>query len=169
MNTAYMQQLLAAADRYQDAIERLLEEYSVTPASNGYIDLIVGRESAGELIRKLARLPVAIEGLSWWCHVTPESRVQFGCPHGYGGPANPFGPGHFSETSLLLRVAEHGIDFDNPSLDPHLLAHECSRIACDYIEHDLIAEKLYSPCLLPGLWLHVPDSWRRRAYFARSS
>jgi hypothetical protein len=171
MNTLYMQQLLSARDQYQDAIERLLEEYSVTPVGNGYMDLVVARGKASELIQKLARLPVAVEGMSWWCHVTPESRARLGCPHGYGGPANPFGPGHFSETNLidLFKVAERGVDLDATSFEPRLLASECGRIACNYIERELPAEKLYSPCLQPGLWLLVPDGWRRRRYFVRGS
>lgn len=95
--TPYMQQLLANDQVYQDEIEHLLEVYRVQPVGNGYIDLILPCDRAILLIEELAKLPVAVTNLTWWCCCTPESKVQFGCHHGMGGPMNEFGEGWFSE------------------------------------------------------------------------
>jgi hypothetical protein len=39
--TPYMQQLLAAPDQIQDAIEQALHDYQIVPVGTGYFDLIV--------------------------------------------------------------------------------------------------------------------------------
>jgi hypothetical protein len=169
MSPPYMNQLLADPAQYQAAIEALLEEYKVQPVGNGYIDLIIARSRVGELARELARLPVVVNTLSWWCHCTVESTKRLGCPHGYGGPENRFGEGWFSECIHYpwFDVTEHGIELHEISVEPDVLAEACSRIVCDYIDHRLVSERFYSECLHPGLWLHVPDYWVRQRYFSQ--
>jgi hypothetical protein len=79
-------------------------------------------------MKELAQLPVAVDSLTWSCLCTPESRATLGCPHVYGGPANLFGDGWFSECVQYsdITVADRGIDLDDNSLEPSRLADECS-------------------------------------------
>src|SRR4026207_185373 len=95
--STYIQNLQNNPDRFQSAIETLLEKYQVQPVGNGYIDLILKKENSLNLIRELTNLPVAVCSLSWWCHFTLETESQLGCPHGYGGPQDKYGEGMFSE------------------------------------------------------------------------
>jgi hypothetical protein len=110
--TPYMQQFLANDQACQNAIEHLLEVYRVQPVGNGYIDLILSCDRAILLIEELAKLPVAVTNLTWWCSCTTESKVQFGCPHGMGGPLNRFGEGWFSECVHFpfFEVENYGIN-----------------------------------------------------------
>ncbi len=133
---------------------------------DGYIDLILPRLRAVALIRELAQLPIAVQRVTWWCHCTTESKAALGCPHGMGGPVNRFGEGWFSECVSYpdFAVEEDGVSLEDASTGARLLAEECSGVVCDYFERDLLLETFYTECLHPGLWLHVPESWRRRWY-----
>ena len=115
------------------------------------------------------RLPVAVESLSWWCWCTPESQANLGCPHGMGGPTNLFGEGWFSECVQypIISVSDRVIDLNAHSSEPNQLANECSQLLCHYIENELPLESFYSECLHPGLWLYVPETWRRKTYLVR--
>jgi len=46
------------------------------PVGNGYIDLIVTRGRAVQLIDELAQLPIIVSDLSWWCLCTVESQAK---------------------------------------------------------------------------------------------
>lgn len=166
MIQTYLQHLQAEHERYQTAIEGLLERYEVQPVGNGYIDLIVARSRASRLIEELAQLPVIVTALSWWCLVTAESQAKWGCTHGCGGPLNKFGEGRFSECNHYpdFEIVNHGIALDDKSIATEHIAQKCSKILSDYIEHRLLQESFFSECLQPGLWLYVPDDWRRQRY-----
>lgn len=97
-----------------------------------------------------------------WCDCTPENQKRFGCPHGYGGPAHARG-GYFSEM-----CEEDPFEISDPDLDPHTsmlepyeVVRRCNAIVLEYCSAGMEARPEYSPCLCPGLWLAVPDDWRR--------
>ena len=167
IKTPYLQNLHNNQEQLQNLIEDLLEKYNVQPVGNGYIDLILDCESSIQLIDELAKIAVAIERLTWWCHTTPESASKYGCPHGMGGPPNGFGEGHFSECSDYPEfvVAEHQSPNDEYSLEPRLYAERCSEVVTYYIKNVLPTESFYSPCLNPGLWFNVPYDWKRKYYW----
>ncbi len=169
MVTPYMQQLLENDMQHQTAIEQLLLKYKVQPVGVGYIDLILPKGDALALIKELAQLPVAVESLSWWCLCTQQSKATLGCPHGMGGPPNLFGEGWFSECVQypIISVSDQGVDLDSISVEPGQLANECGQVLCNYIENVLPVEGFYSECLHPGLWLYVPQTWKRRNYFVK--
>lgn len=164
--TPYMQALQSAGESLQAAIERLMEKYQAQPVGNGYIDLIINGSDAPKLITELATLPVAVVHLTWWCLCTPDSKLQLGCPHGMGGPTNRSGPGWFSECVHYpdFIVDEHGVLLDDLTPSPAALTQQCAQLVINYLQHTLPNEPFYSPCLYPGLWLHVPEHWQRKYY-----
>lgn len=165
LKTPYMESLLKDSDRFQIGVERLLEKYNVQPVGSGYIDLIVDCSNALKLIEELASLPVAVQELSWWCLCTPESKLRLGCPHGLGGPENRFGPGWFSECVQYpdFVVAEHEVEY--PSTEVHKSVNDIGQLMSNYVQTVLPNESFYSQCLHPGLWLLVPDDWKRKHYW----
>ena len=161
-----LQEMLVKADFFQAAIERLLEKYQIQPIGNGYIDLILDQEKAIQLIGELTGLPVAVERVTWWCHTTPETRLKYGCPHGYGGPQSKFGEGMYSECTQYpdYIVEEHLNLPDEFSVQPKNFSQEINNQVINYLKNDLPFEKFYSPCLCVGLWLLVPTAWKRKFY-----
>jgi hypothetical protein len=162
--TPYMQKLLNDFSDVQLAIDGLLRKYKVVPAGNGYLDLILNPREALALVDELARLPVAVRGMSWWCLCTPESKLKLGCPHGYGGPVNTFDAGWFSECGHYpdFLVDEHGLQLDEFFADPNVFVNQAQKLISGYIQDTLPIEPFFSPCLHPGLWLYVPDDWERK-------
>lgn len=164
--TPYLRRLTAERERIQPALESLLESYRVQPVGSGFIDLILPLDAAVRLIGELEAMGIAIERVTWWCHCTPESRLALGCHHGMGGPRARFDEGWFSEEAAPdLDLLDHGVDFDDPEVEPAALVRRCGALARTYIERDLPVSPVYLPCLYAGLWLHVPDDWTRERYF----
>jgi hypothetical protein len=161
-----MKQLETNQVYFQRSIEEILKRYKAQPAAGGYIDLILTRFNAVKAIQALAELPVAVVDLSWWCHVTPENKGKYGCPHGYGGPINRFGIGRFSECDHypIFSVENHGVNIEKEMIDETRFALKCSELTCDYLENQLPKEDFFSECLWFGLWLCVPDDWERLSY-----
>jgi hypothetical protein len=123
-------------------------------------------EHALELIDKLTKLPAAVESLSWWCHTTPESTLKLGCPHGYGGLPNRYGEGSYSECVQYpdFDVLE-SLDLKNMhSMTPEIFAETCNQQVIDYLLNVLPNEGFFSSCLCAGIWIVVPDDWRRKYY-----
>jgi hypothetical protein len=164
--TPYLKKLQEDPDGFQLAIEDLLAKYCAQPVGNGYIDLILDVNAALKLMDALTRLPVAVRMVSWWCLCTEESKLNLGCPHGGGGPLNQFGEGWFSECYQYpdFDLEEGRINFDDPSTEPHALAHNAKETVSKYLLTTLPTEKFFSPCLYPGLWLEVPRNWSRKHY-----
>jgi hypothetical protein len=161
-SNSYLRHLAANADHYQQVIGRMLDQYQVQPVGNGYIDLILPVDRALRFIAELSRNDLCVESISWWCLCTDESRVRYGCPHGYGGPLNRDGAGWFSECTHFpdFEIREYGVRFDL-DLDPRELAQCCAEVITHYLEQIFPTEEFYSPCLHPGLWLYVPSWWGR--------
>ena len=162
--SSYLQQLQNQAEFIQAVIEELLEAYQAQPVGNGYIDTILDKENSIHLINKLTKLPVAITRITWWCNCTPETKAKYDCPHGMGGPGKKFGEGWYSECVHYpdFLISEQPNPPDEFSMVPKVFAEECNRLTINYIKNVLPLESFYSPCLCPGLWLHVPDNWIRK-------
>ena len=167
--SAYLQNLQNDPERFQSAIEMLLEKHQVQPVGVGYIDLILKKENALNLIRELTNLSVAVYSLTWWCHFTLETASQLGCPHGYGGPQDKYGNGMFSECTHYpdFDIFELPEPIDENSLTTEVFVEKCNTVATDYLKNILPTERFYSPCLYPGLGLRVPDAWKRKYYWAK--
>ena len=164
--TSYTQHLATHAEQLRDSIDTLLKRFQVVPVGNGYIDLILPIQPSLDLIDALAQLPIAVGALTWWCHCTPTSAMTQGCPHGLGGPNNPFGLGWFSELSgpVGWDVADSGISLANPIHSPLELANACRTAYQSFLLNDWPQRVDFLPCCVPGLWLNVPDDWRRPWY-----
>lgn len=165
--TPYTQHLAAHAEQLRASIDALLHRFHVVPVGDGYIDLILPIPQALMLLDALAQLPIAVNALTWWCYCTPSSAMTQGCPHGLGGPSNPFGAGWFSELSGPVEwdVADYGVALDAPHYSPLELATAC-HIACrSFLLNDWPQRANVLPCYVPGLWLSVPDTWTRPWYY----
>ncbi len=163
-------QYLAALDQQQHTIQqnlnKLIDDYGAHPVGNGYIDIIVLRDRYVNFIDALTDLNLAIEYITWWCHATDEHKVQYGCPHGSGGPMTKFG--WFSE-----------ITFSDDEIDKQLIQelelnftpeniNKVNIVAASIIENkkidsfadgnSLIFQE--NECLTPAFWIRVPDNWR---------
>jgi len=158
----YIKELAGNKNQLQAEIERLILKYQVQVVGNGYIDMIVLRSNALALISDLTQINICVNVLSWWCLCTPESQATLGCPHGMGGPTNKFGVGWFSELGgPYFDLKDLGIDFEALSISQSEFVEGCNRIVSDYLENDFEQERFFTGCLHPGLWLLVPDEWRR--------
>ncbi len=148
-------------------LDRLVARYSVHIVGDGYIDIIVTRDRCFDFINELTGAGLVIEAVSWWCHATDQNKRVLGCPHGYGGPMTAIG--WFSELSH---------DFDElteeemAGLKANDFHNEVTRINNNMIE--TIRCKVTLPladgtslrfsehaCLTPGIWVHVPEDWKR--------
>ena len=168
-HSPYLQNLQNNPEQFQVAIEGLLKKYQVQPVGNGYIDLILDNDNSLRLIDELTKLYVALEELTWWCHYTPETKLKYGCPHGMGGPTNRFGDGMFSECVQYPDFVVKGLPnlIDEYSVKPKIFAAECNKMIINYIKNILPLEKFYSPCLYVGLWIYVPNEWKRKYYWIK--
>lgn len=163
----YLQNLQDNFEHFQYSIEGLLEKYQVQPVGNGFVDLIIEKEKSLNLIDEFSSLSVAVSSISWWCHYTDETKSKYGCPHGMGGPLNRYGEGMFSECVQypIFDVSEVLIQIHKNSMTPKTFSKKCNEAVANYIIKILPTESFYSPCLYPGLWLQVPDNWRRKYYW----
>lgn len=163
--TTYLQMLEKERAIIQPALDALLKKYQVDSVGKGYIDIIVSPSKSFLLIEELTKLSICIESVSWWCHYIPKKPITLDCPHGGGGPGNKFGPGWFSECYHYpcFEVEKQGFRFNKTSISMDIMIGECNRIVRHYLETEWIKEKFYSSCLYPGLWLQVPDSWKKQS------
>ncbi len=149
-------------------LNNLITEYEGTPASNGYIDIIIVREKFEPFIGELTKLGLAIESISWWCNATDENKKQFGCPHGYGGPMTKFG--WFSElshdfdeidTKEIEHLERNCTNENIKRINNISTAIIMNKRTITYADGSyLVFEK--NPCLTPGFWIRVPDDWRNQ-------
>jgi hypothetical protein len=168
VDTPYLRRLLRDHDVLQRSLEKALEKHRVVPAGNGFIDLITEAADALPLLDDLATIGIAASALSLWCHVLPSRRAELGCPHGGGGPRDPYGRGWFSECYQfqIFEVEQRGVDL-NADVAAETLVETCNGYVRDYLVGGLEQEQFYRSCLVPGFWLHVPFGWERKYYAVR--
>lgn len=144
----------------QKKVELLFKKYKVQHVGNGYIDLIVSNELVEAFINELTRHNIIIFGVTWWCHCTTESESLLGCPHGMGGPRSEYYQGWFSETQIpIYEVPKQFLDEINLS-ELHNKVKSINDHVLKFIRDDFKKDNSYSSCLVPGLWLQVPNEWK---------
>jgi hypothetical protein len=142
----------------KEQVDNLLDRFETYVVGDGYIDIIVLRQHLESFIIELTAIDVAICNVSWWCNATDNNKKKFGCPHGMGGPETKHG--WFSE--IVQEEDDLQIDHKRESIA------EINQRALKIIKSKTM-DKPYDPaltfettlCLTPGLWLQVPDNWKR--------
>lgn len=155
----YLDQLRSNAQYYQTKIETLMEKYFVQPVGSGYIDLITSLDFVEKFIEELTSLGIAIEGITWWCHCSPENSNHYRCPHGMGGPLSRFFDGWFSEMQIPMyeyAKEKHKLLAANDGLSDDV--RSINEAALQYMRNFQGSEQ-YIQCLYPAVWLLVPDEW----------
>ena len=133
-------------DKTKIQLDGLLVKYKAEPVGRGYIDCIIMNDDLVEFVDEITALGIKIIGFTVWCHCTDEHKEQYNCPHGLGGPESTYHDGWFSE-----------MYFD----DSYFEVENNERVV-DMIFNRLPMKSWYSPCIMPALWLDVPDSWRNK-------
>ena len=145
-------------------VEVLLDKYNSLPVGYGYIDIITDLNHVEEFIDDLSTLNIAVNGVTWWCHSTESNKVEFGCPHGMGGPQSRDGNGWFSEMGNdyeCFDLSEEVYNrFEYGRVDKNDILNLNNSVK-EYIRHFTNDEK-FEYCFHPALWLHVPKEWRRK-------
>ncbi len=157
----YIQALAVRKNEIQPLLDKHIQALATDVVGNGYVDIILERESAIKLIEASTRLGIAVTELTPWCNCTPENRIKYHCPHGGGGPSYAESS-YFSECYQYHEWSlseEQG--FDNAMFGQDFLRFvgSANARAVDYIANQMVCEPFYSPCLCPGLWMLVPDDW----------
>jgi len=152
-----------------ERLEELLRKYKVEPVGDGYIDCIVMKENLVAFIYEVSDLGILITYASWWCYVNPDEEIHTGCPHGMGGPRSIYYEGWFSELQNdLYGLEDKTIDKVLLSYDKQLI-YTLNMNTLSGIKKILEKPFKYTPndyivgnkCVNPGLWLLVPDNWKR--------
>jgi len=129
----------------KEDLDDLLEKSKAQPVGWGYIDCIIKPDNVTEFVNKLTEMDIRISALTWWCDCTDKKMNHDGCPHGMGGPDSRFYDGWFSE-----------MPWDYVRCDDF----EDNTEVLNYIFSNFPQSEDYLPCLIPALWLDVPDDWR---------
>jgi len=152
-----------------ERLEELLIKHKVEPVGDGYIDCIIMKNNLEEFIINVSNLGILAPYASWWCYVDPSDSDN-SCPHGMGGPQSIYYDGWFSELQNdLFSLDEQLIDEAMLSFDKQLVyslnlktfdgIKKMLEIPFKYTPNDYIKE---NKCVNPGLWLIVPDEWKRQ-------
>ena len=156
----YFRYLRDQSHTIRNQLELLLEKYKVQPVGHGYIDLIVKKELVEGLINELTNHNIIIMGVTWWCHCTTESEILLGCPHGMGGPQSRYYQGWFSETQTpMYEIPKHILDKITLS-ELHNNALSINSQVLRFIHEKSNSENSKLECMVPALWLYVPDEWK---------
>jgi hypothetical protein len=156
----------------KEIIERLensINQNKVQPVGDGYIDCIVMKDNLKQFVNDISSIGIIISDVSWWCYVDPNYKNS-GCPHGMGGPISDYYVGWFSELqNELYEANKDKIDSILYSYDNEAV-NKINQETMFGIENILKEPLKYTPsefieenkCVMPGLWLFVPDDWKRQ-------
>ena len=155
----YVRDLGARQNEVQPELDAFLIASDVHPVGWGYIDIITPLERCEDLVSRVTALGIPISMITLWCHCTDENRNRYGCPHGMGGPRCE--DGFFSEMCerdsfepMISESCSDGVE------DLVALLRACNAQAIEYVRAGMRRREDYSPCLVPGFWLAVPEDWR---------
>ncbi|HWO98530.1 MAG TPA: hypothetical protein VNM45_19820 [Bacillus sp. (in: firmicutes)] len=156
----YLDDLKIKSKFIRNELELLLSKYKVQPVGSGYIDMITANELVEDFIEELTSNHLVIEGVTWWCHCTEKSKEMLGCPHGIGGPGSDYYDGWFSETQIPMFLSSDGLEeiTMDSSIDDIKSINDA---VVKYIKEEFPKSNAYIECLVPALWLLVPDDWER--------
>lgn len=161
MSSTYLQQLeLNKIDR-QTTIDRLFNQYKVQPVGTGYIDCIITMPYVGEFIDKLTIKGIVVHAVTWWYHCSSTTTIENNCPLAMGGPKSTYWDGWFSEMMIDLK------EFETTKLDELPLKQQSAYVKKlnqeikTYILAESVQNQYNESCLVPALWLYVPDDWNR--------
>ncbi len=152
-----------------ECLDGIFKRYKVQPVGYGYVDCITMRDKFEDFVNDISELGVVVNISSWWCYVNPNNPSNCGCPQGIGGPLSEYYDGWFSELQNdLYDVGEVLIDNIKEEYDLQLLTSINMKVIND-INYLLKTPFKYTPidviegnkCVVPGLWLLVPNDWRR--------
>ena len=160
MANLYFERLADPSSAVQKDLDRMLETFAVQPVGTGYIDIIVPLPKYEQFLAALTTLGIAAHAVTLWCTASETNKQIYGCPHGMGGPVH--NGVWFSEICERdpFDVQDHGIGIEQSHLDPFALAQECNSLTLAFVSNGIKDRPEYSPCLAPGFWLAVPDSWQ---------
>lgn len=163
----YFEHLISNQKDIQNQIEQLLLKHKVQPVGYGYIDCIVMKNDLDSFVSDLSTIGILISDVTWWCYVKPNHNQ--GCPHGMGGPISDYYDGMFSELQnesyeLTKEVVASIMERYDRALITRI--NECTttkigellKVPFRYTPTEYIEE---NKCVMPALWLLVPDDWRR--------
>lgn len=113
----------------------------VQPIGNGYVDLVTIKDYILPFIEAMQKLNVRIRAVSWWRF----SEWKNESPKNKEAWKSRYFKGSFSEMLLPIKEFKKDAGYD---------------AVIKYIQEDFPKSKDFSPCLIPGFWLEVPDGWR---------
>lgn len=129
--------------------------------------LILLMNKLDPFVNDLSSIGILISDVSWWCYVDPDQ--ERGCPHGMGGPISDFYDGWFSELQNdMYEVDKEVVATIIDAYDKQLIART-NGFTANKIREILKEPFRYTPteyieenkCVVPALWLLVPDDWKR--------
>ena len=131
----------------KEELDNILTRYKAQPVGNGYIDIIVKRESVRQLTEELILGNVQINRITWWEYVEPNTKSK---GYGMGGPPSRYYDGWFSELcfaddEINTTVVE---DIMKVIENKEIVFGDGRKI--NYKQEE---------CLTPALWLNVPNEW----------
>ncbi len=150
-------------------LEKLLTKYKVQPVGTGYIDCIVMKDNFEDFIKEITSLGILVSDVSWWCYVNTSDKGPTECPLGMGGPHSDYYDGWFSELqNELFETDEVKVNSIMNSYDKKSI-NSLNTQTIIGIKKMLNTPFRYTPteyieeikCVMPGLWLLVPDQWER--------
>jgi hypothetical protein len=78
----------------KDELDSILVSHKAQPVGNGYIDIIVKKENAHQLVESLISNGYQIDRITWWEYI---DSVPKSSRYGMGGPLSIYYEGWFSE------------------------------------------------------------------------
>ena len=131
----------------KENLDSILARYKAQPVGNGYIDIIVKRENARQLIEKLILNGIQISRITWWEYVEKNTKSK---RYGMGGPKSHYYDGWFSE----ICIAED--ELNTTVVEDIMKVIENKEIT--FHDGETINYK-QEERLTPALWLDVPNEW----------
>ena len=139
-------------------LDDILNKHRAQPVGNGYIDIIVLRDSYREFIFDLFTNGSKIKSISWWEWCPGDEKNIYGL----GGPKSKYFKGWFSELPIDIDDLNLSIDKSKEDLVKEIINTIESKTI--YYPSETITFK-DNKWLTPAFWLDVPEKWRNNQSF----